>query len=328
MFRIEHQDFVFYIFSVCNNPFIFAFLKGTTIHNMLKYLILIISVVLVSSGCSVLDKPELTPSFIEVDEFVLVTTSAEGTTSHRIKDGWVFIDEEFVGAYELPARIPLIANGEHNVKVYPGIYKNGIQGERVIYPFYSKFDSTYYLVPNETVYVTPEITYEDGLYIWKEEFEDPSFKWTLFSTNSDTTMIVAKPSEYSDLFEGNAGLIKMSANNIYCEMRTEEPAFDNLPTNINTSAYMELNYKCNYPFQLGLLHNNSGLAAYDKEALITFNETTDENGIMQWNKTYLFIPDITNFFQQATEFDFYISVFNNKEQDGIEVYVDNFKVIF
>ncbi|WP_258541688.1 hypothetical protein [Parvicella tangerina] len=283
---------------------------------------------LILAGCDVFDKPELIPSYIEVDEFILVTTSAEGTNSQKIKDAWVFLDEQFVGAYELPARIPLIANGEHNVQVYPGIYKNGVQAERVIYPFYTYFDSTYTLVPDETVYVTPEISYEDGLNWWIEDFEDPSFKWTLFTTNSDTTMIVAEPSEYPDLFEGNAGLIKMSANNIYCEMRTEEPLFNDLPTQLNSSAYMELNYKCNYPFVLGLLHNNSGLAAYDKRSLITFNPTTDDNGEMQWNKTYLFIPDVTNFFQQATEFDFYISVFNNEAQDNIEVYVDNFKVIF
>ncbi len=280
------------------------------------------------AGCNVFDKPELIPSYIEVDEFVLVTASDEGTTSHKIKDAWVFIDEEFVGAYELPARIPLIANGEHNVQVYPGIYKNGVQAERVIYSFYTYFDSTYVLEPDETMYVTPEITYQDDLEWWIEDFEDPSFKWTLFTTNSDTTMIVAKPSEYPDLFEGNAGLIKMSSNNVYCEMRTEEPLFNDLPKQVNNDAYMELNYKCNYPFVLGLLHNNSGLAAYDKQALITFNPTTDDNGEMQWNKTYLYIPDVTNFFQQATEFDFYISVFNNEAEDGIEVYVDNFKVIF
>lgn len=275
------------------------------------------------------DKPELIPSFIEVDEFTLATATNEGTTSQKIKDAWVFVDEEFIGVYELPARIPMIANGEHNVQIYPGIYKNGVQAERVIYPFYTYFDSTYNLQPDETVYVTPQLVYEDGLNWWVEDFEDPSFGWTLFTTNSDTTMFRIDSTEYDDVFEGKAcGAIRMSSNNVYCEMRTDEPLFNDLPTQINQDAYMELNYKCNYPFILGLLHNNSGLAAYDKQALITFNSTVDENGVMQWNKTYLYIPDVTNFFQQATAFDFYISVFNNQAEDGIEVYVDNFKVIF
>jgi hypothetical protein len=294
----------------------------------LKNTILLIALAVLFVGCNALDKPELIPSFIQIDEFELTTTSAEGTSNHKIKDAWVFVDKQFVGAYELPARIPIIANGEHQVEIYPGIYKNGVQAERVIYPFYTHFDTTYVLEPEQTVTVAPQITYIDDLEWWIEDFEDPSFKWTLFTTNSDTTMIVAEPADYPDLFEGNAGLIKMSSNTTYCEMRTEEPSFANLPRQISQDAYMEINYKCNYPFILGLLHNNTGLVAYDKQALITFNPTTDENGVDQWNKTYLYIPDVTNFFQQASDFDFYISVLNNEAQDGIEVYVDNFKVIF
>lgn len=284
--------------------------------------------ILLFTGCQVFDKPELIPSYIEVDEFVLTTTSAEGTTSSKIKDAWVLVDEKFVGAYELPARIPIIASGEQHIRIYPGIYKSGVQSTRVMYPFYTYFDTTYVLQPDETVYVTPQITYEDGLQWWIEDFEDPSFKWNLFTTNSDTTMIVATPSQYSNLIEGNAGLIKMSSNNTYCEMRTDEALFNDLPRTLNEDAYMEIDYKCNHKFVLGILHNNSGLAAYDKQALITFNPTTDENGVMQWNKTYIYIPDATNFFQQATKFDFYISVLNNDAEDGIEVFVDNFKVIF
>lgn len=294
----------------------------------LKNLLLIVILSVLVSGCTIFDKPELIPSYINVDEFTLVTLSGEGTNSHKIKDAWVFVDKQFIGVYELPARIPIIANGEHQVEIYPGIYKNGVQAERVIYPFYTHFDTTYNLIADETIEVSPVIGYEQDLRWWIEDFEDPAFKWTLFTTNSDTTMIVAKPAEYSDLFEGNAGLIKMSSNNIYCEMRTEEPMFDELPTLLTQDAYMELNYKCNHQFILGLLHNNSGLAAYSKQPIITFNPTTDENGVAQWNKTYLYIPDATNFYQTATEFDFYISLLNNQSLDGVEVYVDNVKVIF
>lgn len=265
---------------------------------------------------------------MDIDEFTVVTTSSEGSTSEKIKDVWVFVDSKFTGAFELPARIPLLANGEHRVELYAGIYLNGSQATRAIYPFYTHFDTTYTLQPETTVKVSPVIGYEDDLTWWIEDFEDPSIKWNLFTTNSDTTMFVAKPSEYPDLFEGNAGLIKMSSNNVYCEMRTDEPLFYDLPRTLNEDAYMEINYKCNYKFILGLLHNNSGLAAYDKQALITFNPTKDEQGVPQWNKTYLYIPDATNFFQNATKFDFYMSVLNNDATDGIEVYVDNIKVIF
>lgn len=297
---------------------------------MKYYTFFILFTVLINSGCRVFDKPELIPSFVEIDEFTLVTTSAQGTNDHKIKDVWVLVDSKFVGAYELPARIPIIANGEHRVELLPGIYKNGVQDERVIYPFYTHFDSTFVLEPDKTVKVAPVITYVDDINVfWIEAFEDPSIKWNLFTTNSDTTMIrVTNPNDY-DIYEGSgSGLIKMSSNNIYCEMRTDEPDFYDLPRTFSEDAYIEMNYKSNYKFVMGLLHNESGLSSYDKQALITFNPTTDENGVPQWNKTYLYIPDVTNFFQSATKFDFYISVLNNDATDGIEVYFDNFKVIY
>lgn len=294
----------------------------------MKNYIILVTILFLFVGCGVFDKPETIPSYVEIDEFVLTTTSSQGTSDHKITDAWVFVDKEFVGVYELPARIPLIANGEHQVEIYPGIYKNGVQAERVIYPFYTFFDTTYNLIPDETLIISPEIGYVNDLNWWVEDFEDPSFKWILFPSGSDTTMFVAEPSEYPNLFEGNAGLIEMASTTVYCEMRTEEPMFNDLPRMFSDDAYMELNYKCNHQFILGLLHNNTGLSAYDKQTLITFYPTTDENGEAQWNKTYLYIPDVTNFFQQATEFDFFISILNNDGMEDVEVYVDNFKVLY
>ncbi len=279
-------------------------------------------------GCQMLDKPELIPGYIEVTEFNLSVENDQGSESCKIKDCWVYANSNLVGVFELPARVPILFNGEVNIQVYPGIYKNGVEGERVIYPFYTYFDTTYVVEPMSVTSINPHITYTDNLNFWVEDFEDPGFKLNLFTTNSDTTMFIAKQSQYSDLLEGDAGLIKMSSNNVLCEMRTDEPLFDELPRNLAVPAYFEMDYKCNYNFVFGLLDNNSGLSSYNRTTLITFNPTTDDNGIPRWNKTYLYIPDVTNFYQDADKFDFFISVFNNDATEGIEVYVDNLKVVF
>jgi hypothetical protein len=295
---------------------------------VLKKISFIIFTVILIQACQILDKPELIPAYIEVDEFTLTVNSNQGSESNKIKDCWVYADSKLVGVFELPAKVPILLNGEVNIQVYPGIYKNGVENERVIYPFYTYLDTTLNLNPNSVTKMNPVITYKDNLNYWIEDFEDPGFKLNLFVTNSDTTMFIAKQSQYSGLFEGDAGLIKMSSNNILCEMRTDEPLFDDLPRDLGTPAYFEMNYKCNHSFLFGLLDNNSGLSSYNKTTLITFNPTTDNNGIPQWNKTYLYIPDVTNFYQNADKFDFFFSVLNNDGTDGIEVYVDNLKVIF
>lgn len=294
----------------------------------MRDLLFLILTILLFISCEVIDKPELVPSYIQVNEFNLESTSSQGSSSNKIKDCWVYADSRLVGVFELPARVPIFLNGSINVQIYPGIYKNGVQDERVIYPFYTNFDSIIDLKPGETVELNPLIEYRDNLSFWVEDFEDPGFKLNMFASNSDTTMFIAKQSQYSGLFEGDAGLIKMSSSNILCEMRTDEPLFDQLPRDLNTPAYFEMDYKCNHSFLFGLLDNNTGLSAYNQTTLITFNPTLDDNGIAQWNKTYLYIPDVTNFYQNATKFDFFISVFNNDGTDGIEVYVDNLKVVF
>ena len=44
-----------------------------------------------------------------------------------------------------------------------------------------------------------------------------------------------------------------------------------------------------------------------------------------WNKTYLYIPDATSLYSSATEFDLYISVVNENNQNDIRILFDNFK---
>ncbi len=279
------------------------------------------------SSCQLFDKPEEVPSFVHIDEFVLQTTSSEGSDSEKITDVWVYVNDNLEGTWELPATIPLHYQGENNVKFQAGIKKNGIAANRDNYPFYETFELNMNLVPDSIIQVNPVIGYEDNLYIWLEDFEDPGIKWEAFSS-SDTTMNIVTSSTHSNLIEGDAGQIYLSSSNFYCEVRTDELGFDNFPTHLSIPAYLEMNYSANYPFEIGLLSKDNTLSAFVKTPLITVSPTTDDNGNAQWNKTYLYLPDVTNFYPTATDFDLYISVLNSDATDGIELLFDNMKVIY
>ena len=279
------------------------------------------------NGCQILDKPEEVPSFIYVESFNLQTTSLEGSSSNKITDVWVYIDDNLAGMWELPATIPLHTNGNHKVALYAGIKKNGAVGSRVKYPFYLPYTQNMELFRDSTIIITPTIQYESGLTFWVEDFEDPGIKLFKYPT-SDTAMIIVSPPTYPDLFEGNAGAIFMDANNVLAEMRTNELSFNDFPNQLDIPAYIEMDYKCNNEFYVGILHKGNGVSSYLTQNLIKFNPTTDANGIPQWNKTYLYIPDATNFYPSATDYDIFIKGFNNTGIDGIEIFVDNIKVIF
>ena len=278
-------------------------------------------------GCSLLDNPEKIPSFILINSVDLeINNSDEGTDSHAISDAWIYVNSNLEGVYELPATIPLHYQGNQEISIYPGIKKNGISADREKYSFYTPHIQSIDLIPDSVITINPVVDYKDDIYIWIEDFEDPQPKFEKFSTSDTDIVIIDSP--LSELFEGKAGAIRMNSNNYYCEIRTDVLEFDDLPTNLNIPAYMEMNYKCNYNFEVGILHKDNSIPSYIKQPLITLLPTTDIDGVSQWNKTYLYLPDATNFSTSATHFDIYISVLNDQSIDGIDILLDNIKVIF
>ena len=281
--------------------------------------------IIINFSCQIIDSPEKAPSFIHIDDFIFkISNNNQGTNSEKITDAWIYVNGNLEGVYELPATIPLHYEGLKNLVIYPGIKRNGIAADRKKYPFYLPFDTTFNLIPDSVLNILPTTSYEDDLYFWIEDFEDPQHKFQSHTLSQVDLSIIALPE--TSLFEGDAGIINMDSSKYYCEIRTDELDFNQFPKNLNIPAYIELNYANNYPFTLGILHKDASLPAYQKQALITIIPTYENEVI--WNKTYLFIPDATSFFTSATEFDLYISVTNDNYNNDISILLDNFKVIF
>jgi len=295
----------------------------------MKAIVFISTLILLAlfNSCQIIDKPEEVPSFIYVESFDFQTTSNQGSNSSKITDVWVYVDDQLAGMWELPATVPLHYKGSHRVTLFPGIKKNGASGYRVKYPFYTSHEVTMDLIQDSIITILPSTQYESGLSFWVEDFEDPGIKLFNHST-SDTAMIIVSDPPYTDLKEGSAGAIFMDANNFSSEMRTNELSFNNFPTQLDIPAYIEFDYKCNHEFYIGLLHKDNSLPTYQSFNLVTFYPTDDENGVSQWNKTYVYISDGTNFFPSATDFDLYLQAFNSDAEDGIEIFFDNIKVIY
>ena len=316
------------IFSNCNINFIFALILRHLYNYMNNKTIILLFFISLFSSCKLIDKPEEIPSFIKIESIDLqINSSNEGSSSNAIYDAWVYVDGNLEGVYELPAdKIPINDIGEHDISIYAGIKKNGVNGDRKKYPFFTPFEQNINLIADSIIEIFPIVEYEDNLYFWIEDFEDPQTRFDSFISSDTNIYIVSSPS--SELFEGDAGAITMKANNYYCEIRTNELNLNNLPTNVNVPAYLELDYKCNQDFTIGILHKDNSLPAYQKQALITLFPTTNNNGIDIWNKTYLYLSDATSITSSATQMDIYMSVLNNTARDDIEIRLDNIKVIF
>lgn len=287
----------------------------------MKILIPFVFIFIIFNSCSKFDKAEQRPAFLQIDEIELtINSSIEGTSNNKIVDAWVYVDDELVGTFDLPTTVPITKVGEREIKIFAGIKKNGISVDREKYPFFTNYTYNQDLKADSTYILQPTVSYVDDVLIWIEDFEDPSYKLTPYQ--SDTTIArVTTPT--SELLEGGAGLITLNSDQYQCEMRTDEVNFNDMPTNLSTPAYIELNYRSNHELVVGVLANSTSGGIYERSPLITLNSTSNV-----WNKTYLYIPDASNFFYGAPEMDLYFKATNPSGIDNINIYLDNIKVIF
>ncbi|HOY90996.1 MAG TPA: hypothetical protein PK891_04715, partial [Bacteroidales bacterium] len=101
---------------------------------MRKYLFLIFVIFIIFNitSCEWLDPAEQVPSYLQIDEVDLNVRPGEGSASHAINTVWVYVDGTANGVYELPAKVPLLYEGKHELIIMPGIKLNGITTTRAV----------------------------------------------------------------------------------------------------------------------------------------------------------------------------------------------------
>ena len=120
------------------------------------------------------------PAYISIDSISLTTNYAtQGTASQNITDAWVYLDDNLVGAFQLPVkRIPILATGKHKISVQPGIKKDGIGATRTNYVFYNTIERTVNLAEDSiTKMGTLNTTYQETTtFFLKEDFDGLAVK--------------------------------------------------------------------------------------------------------------------------------------------------------
>src|ERR1017187_7433592 len=141
--------------------------------NLIKRTLPFILIMGLFHSCSFFDPPGQIPSYIHIDSIGLTTNySTQGTASPNIVAAWVYVDEVLNGVYQLPATIPVLASGVHQIDVHPGVLVDGINALQEAYPFYTFFTKSYNLTPQQITTINPSVTYYSGIPMtWYEDFE-------------------------------------------------------------------------------------------------------------------------------------------------------------
>jgi len=268
-------------------------------------------------ACKKLNPDEPIPSYIHIEKISLKTDyQKQGSSSAKISDAWVYIDEQFIGCFELPATFPVLYEGTHQIKVRAGIKVNGIAATRSPYPFYEIFVQKATLKRNERLTLHPVVSYASfAKFNFMENFDGVGI--ILAPGPAGTADTMKQTFDKKLVFEGTgSGITRLNRNEatFQCISNTSYV----LPAG-GAPVFLEFNYKCNHSFLAGIYaHTTSNTTAVP---VIGMNPS--EN----WNKMYVYLTPTIGGASNATDFNIYFSMFNDNSED-LELLIDNLKLVY
>lgn len=192
------------------------------------------------------------PTFVKLDKFEFTTTEEQGSSSSFIRDVWVYQNNEFLGAYELPATVPIIGEGEREVTLFPGIREDGSSELPRLFFMYDTDTFSYVGEPGKEVEYTPETEYDERTqFAFIEDFEDGN----LFTANFDGNDSTGLDRTTDNVFEGeNSGVIRVTDSLPTVVVGTANaygPFFEN-----GTQVFFEFDYSTDVPITIGYVGLN------------------------------------------------------------------------
>ena len=263
------------------------------------------------------------PSWIEVNPFVLVSnpslSGSEGQLTKDFRDVWLYIDDQMIGCFQTPFKIPVLKEGNVNIKIYPAVRNNGIATDKKIYPFMNVYEINSKLVKNQTLTVNPVTSYVNNSNFWIEDFEDASIKIQDDPNTSLASLFIS--SDNLTPFNGfNYGKVVLTElDSVWVANTTEQ-----LSIAKNKPCFMEVDYYNTNSFVQGFLALNTNGNIYQDNT--GFNEQPVST--VKWKKMYI---ELTELIGNSTNGSNFIQTFKAK-LDSLQpetfICIDNIKIVY
>lgn len=243
--------------------------------------------------------------------------SDEGEMSHDISQAFVNMDGKILGAFELPAKIPVIGEGEHNFIIIPGIINNGISATKKRYPFMEQFELTANLIKGDTITINPETQYFEDLNFLIEDFESPSIKFD-YANESDVQL--TREDDPTVLKWGGyyGSIVLNNADSLFSGVTT----FGEVLPKQGADVYLELDYMNSNSMLTGVVSYGNG--TYFEDPNIQLNP--QENPV--WKHIYIDLKEIISFRTNSPFADMSFTAVLDELGTEKFVYLDNIKVIY
>ena len=278
-----------------------------------------ISLFFLFSAC-VKNNPD--PAWLQVNEWTISANPSlsleEGELTENISEAWVYINDEVIGVFQVPFKIPILKEGNVTFKIFPAIKNNGISATKKIYPFLKEYVINGTLVKNQVFTINPTTQYKDNLSFWIEDFEDLSFQ----ITDDPNTSAAKMDKDNLDLqwFNGNAyGKVVLNAEDSTWIAYTSEQL--NLPK--GKECYLEIDYKVTNNVTTGLIYVTSESTTNN----VHIRLNAQKPDVAVWKKIYIDLRELIGNSPSGSVFSqSFIASLDEENTEGI-ILIDNIKVI-
>lgn len=283
------------------------------------------------------------PAYIHIESIAVdCDYQVYGANTTNITDAWVYVDDQIIGCYELPATFPVLEKGPHKVTVYAGIQDGGRGSARGPYPFYKPAVYTdLNLVEDSIINLSPVLNYypigEGAQVSWIEDFEMANS--ILPMSQSDVEMVSVGYAEdnhiwFKDPYSYRSGRLHLPPDSLdFFVASSNEMSFHKDYVNY---CLLEMDYNCNDTFFVGLTYLED-YTVYSHPIVKVLPTDKEHDRPNVWKKMYINLGPNMNEHVNADYFKVY---FTSYLQTGYEdyqyqpisedryYYLDNLKVLY
>jgi len=284
-----------------------------------RLVVQVFSLFILVSSC-VKNNPD--PSWLEVNEWQLNSnidlSGLEGELTESITNAQVYIDDQLIGIFEVPFRIPILKTGAVNVKVYPVVINNGISATKKLYPFLYRYEIDAELVQNEDLVINPVTTYKSFTNFWVEDFEDIN---NSIENDETSTTFLQLSNENLNSFNGNfyGKVVLNEVDSTWVANTTDQLAIPK-----NSECYLEIDYYVTNDLYTGLLFVSPSVISNNVN--VRLNGQAPENVV--WKKIYIELKELISSSPNNTQFLQTFTAFLDEGKTEGLICIDNIKVLW
>lgn len=286
----------------------------------MKKILALLAIASLFSGC-IKNNPD--PSWLEITAWSLEANPNSqyptGELTQNFTNAWVYVNDQPVGVFELPVRLPLLVDGDAKVTLFPAVLNNGISATKKIYPFVESYSTNVTLTKNATSVVNPTTRYISYTRFWIEDFEEASIKITDDASSIASLTSSGDPSIIQPFNNSKFGRISLDGT------ENKWVAFtDDLQLPKAAEVYLELDYHNTNSVLTGVL--GIGVTGVQENPNIQLNPQAASE--VKWKKIYIDLREIVS---NSPNAEYFKVSFQSILDEGLttgEVNIDNVKLVY